>query len=70
MMVHPPAGMLVPLAMLMTPEPAVAVTPVHVPAKLFGVAMVIAPGVVGKVSVNTLLRVMALAFVLPIVRVN
>lgn len=60
MMVQPPAGILVPLATEMLPAPAVAVTPVHVPAKLFGVATTILPGVVGKVSENALLNVIAL----------
>ena len=62
--------MLVPLAIVTVPEPAVAVTPVQVPPRLFGVATTILPGVVGKVSVSTLLNVMALALVLPTLIVN
>ena len=68
MMVQPPAGILVPLATLTLPAPTVEVTPVQVP--LFDAAMVMLPGVVGKVSVSTLLNVMALALVLPTLIVN
>lgn len=63
-------GMLVPLAIVTVPEPATAVTPVHVPPRLFGVETTIAPGVVGKVSINALASVSAPAFVLPMVRVS
>ena len=59
-----------PLAIVTVPEPAVAVTPVQVPPRLFGVATTILPGVVGKVSVRALLSVIALALALPIVMVN
>ena len=70
MTVQPPDGILVPLATVIVPAPAVAVTPVQVPPKLFGVPMTMLPGVVGKVSVSALLRVIALALGLPKVRVN
>ncbi len=69
MIVQPPAGMEVPLAIVMLPLPAVAVTFGHVPV-LPAVLTVIAPGATGKVSVKTALVVIATPFVLPIVIVT
>ena len=63
--VQPPMGIDVPLAIVKLPAPAVVVTPVQVPV-LPAVLMVIPAG---NVSVNTLVNVMALPFVLPIVTV-
>ena len=60
------AGMLLPLAMVKLPAPAVAVTPVQVPV-LPAVPMVMP---VGKVSVNRLLSVIAAALLLPMVTVR
>ncbi len=68
--VQPPGGILVPLATLIAPLPAVAVTPGQVPPKLFGVATTIAPGELGKVSISALLSVIVLALLFPKVNVN
>ncbi len=64
--VQPPAGMLVPFAIVKLPAPAVAVTPVQVP--VFPAAPIVIP--VGKVSVSALVNMIALVFVLPIVTVR
>ena len=64
--VQPPAGMLVPFAIVKLPAPAVAVTPVQVP--LLPAVLIVMP--TGKVSVNSALNVIAAAFVLPIVTVK
>ncbi len=69
-MVQPPVGIVLPLARVTVPEPAVAVTPTQVPPKLFGVETIIAPGMVGNVSVSALDKVMVLALVLPMLMVN
>ncbi len=69
-MVQPPAGILLPLARVTVPEPAVAATPTQVPPRLFGVETTIAPGVVGKVSVKALDKTIALALMLPSVKVS
>jgi len=69
MIVHPPAGIEVPLAIVMLPLPAVAVTFAQVPV-LPAVLTVIGPGAAGKVSVKTALVVIATPFVLPIVIVT
>lgn len=64
--VHPPAGIEVPFARVKLPAPAAAVTPVQVP--VLPAVWIVIP--VGKVSVRRLVRVMATAFVLPIVIVR
>ena len=69
MIVQPPAGIEVPLAIEMLPLPAVAVTFAQVPV-LPVVLTVIAPGATGNVSVKMAVVVIATAFVLPIVIVN
>lgn len=66
MTVHPPAGILVPFAMVKLFAPAVAVTPAQVPV-LPAVLMVMPAG---NVSVNKLDKVIAAAFALPIVIVR
>lgn len=67
---QPPAGILVPLASVIVLAPATAVTPLQAPPKLFGVAITIAPGLLGRLSTNALVNVTALAFVLPTTIVN
>jgi len=64
MIVQPAVEIDVPLAIVKLP--AVAVTPVHVPA--FPAVPIVMP--VGSVSVSALVGVIALAFVLPIVTVR
>ena len=58
MIVQPPAGIDVPLAIVMLPLPAVAVTFAQVPV-LPVVLTVIAPGATGSVSVKTAVVVIA-----------
>ena len=69
MIVQPPAGIDVPLAIVMLPLPAVAVTFAQVPVFPAGL-IVIGPGAAGKVSVKTALVVIATPLVLPIVIVS
>jgi hypothetical protein len=69
MIVQPPAGITVPLAIEMLPLPAAAVTLGQVPV-LPAVLTVIAPGAEGNVSVKTALVVIGAPFALPIVIVN
>ncbi|MBA2414176.1 MAG: hypothetical protein H0V63_15335, partial [Burkholderiaceae bacterium] len=67
--VQPPAGIAVPLAIVMLPLPAAAVTFAQVPV-LPAVLIVIAPGEVGSVSVKTALVVIGTPFALLIVIVR
>ena len=65
--VQPPAGMLLPLASVILVSPGVAVTPTQLPLLFAGLATVMPAG---RLSIKAALRVMALALLLPRVRVS
>ena len=69
MIVQPPAGITVPLAIVMLPLPAAAVTLGQVPV-LPAVLTVIAPGATGSVSVNTEVVVIGTPFALAMLIVS
>ena len=65
--VQPPGGMLAPAASVILLAPGVAVTPAQLPLLLAGLATVMP---LGRLSVSAVLRVMALALLLPSVSVS
>ena len=65
--VQPPAGMLLPLASVIFVSPGVAVTPTQLPLLFAGLATVMPAG---RLSTSAALKLIALALLLPSVRVS